>query len=196
MLFIIVALVASYSSNKFSLFNVFIITGLVFGLIGDILLDLKYIDLERTTGYTYGGFIIFGVGHILFISGLIMTYYKSGGFLFIILSVVLDIILSIATIVLEKPLKLEYGKLKLISFLYALCLFDSVSFGLFLAIQNSFSIVSLNMFLIGAILFAISDLVLSGTYFGKGKERPIDFILNYLTYYGAQFTIALLLLFV
>ena len=195
-LFIVVALVASYSSNKFNLFNVFIITGLVFGLIGDILLDLKYIDLERTTGYTYGGFIVFGVGHILFISGLIMTYYKSGGFLFIILSVVLDIILSIATIVLEKPLKLEYGKLKLISFLYALCLFGSVSFGLFLAIQNSFSIVSLNMFLIGAVLFAISDLVLSGTYFGKGKERPIDFILNYLTYYGAQFTIALLLLFI
>ena len=52
------------------------------------------------------------------------------------------------------------------------------------------------MFLVGAVLFAISDLVLSGTFFGKGKERPIDFILNYLTYYGAQFTIAMVLLFI
>ena len=45
-------------------------------------------------------------------------------------------------------------------------------------------------------LFAISDLVLSGTYFGKGKERPIDLLLNYLFYYGAQFVIAWSLLFV
>ena len=51
------------------------------------------------------------------------------------------------------------------------------------------------MMFIGGILFAISDLVLSGTYFGEGKERPIDFILNYITYYGAQFTIAFSIMF-
>jgi hypothetical protein len=48
---------------------------------------------------------------------------------------------------------------------------------------------------VGGVLFAVSDLVLSGTYFGKGHERPIDFILNYLTYYGAQFVIAFSLMF-
>ena len=36
---------------------------------------------------------------------------------------------------------------------------------------------------------------LSGTYFGEGKERPVDFVLNYVFYYGAQFTIAFSLLF-
>ena len=196
LLFVLLALVATYKSGKITIFNVLVIIGLVFGLIGDILLDLKYIDLERSMGYTYSGFIVFGIGHIMFMSAMIMNYYQSGGILYIILAIVLDIILSIATILMEKPLKLNYGRLKKISFAYALCLFGTCSFSLFLAIQNGFSILSLNMFLIGAILFAVSDLVLSGTYFGEGKERPIDFILNYITYYGAQFTIAFLLLFI
>ncbi|MBP5408136.1 MAG: hypothetical protein J6Y42_03255 [Bacilli bacterium] len=196
MLFVLLSLVATYKSGKITILNVLVIIGLVFGLIGDILLDLKYIDLERSIGYTYSGFIVFGIGHIMFMSAMIMNYYQSGGVLYIILAIVLDIILSIATILMEKPLKLNYGRLKKISFAYALCLFGTCSFSLFLAIQNGFSILSLNMFLIGAILFAVSDLVLSGTYFGEGKERPIDFILNYITYYGAQFTIAFLLLFI
>ncbi len=195
-LFIVVALVATLSSEKITVFNLLIITGLVLGLIGDILLDLKFIDLERTTLYTYGGFIVFGLGHLLFISALMINYYIQGKFLFIILAIVLDIILSMATILLEKPLKLEYGKYKKISFAYALCLFGSLSFSLFLAIINNFSILPLNLFFIGLVLFVLSDLVLSGTFFGNGKERPIDFTLNYITYYSAQFIIAFLLLFI
>lgn len=194
LLFVVVALVATYDSKNITIFNVLIILGLVLGLIGDILLDLKYVDKDRTDGYSYAGFIAFGIGHILYITAIIMNYSK-GSALYIILAIALDIILSVLTILMEKPLKLEYGKFKIISFCYALCLFGSCSFGLFLAIENGFSIVPLNLFLIGAILFAISDLVLSGTYFGKGKERPIDFILNYTTYYAAQFIIALMLLY-
>ena len=194
LLFVVVALVATYSSSKFTSFNLLVIIGLVLGLLGDILLDLKNIDLERTKGYTYAGFITFGLGHILFVTALILNYYN-GSILYIILAVVLDIIISIGTILMEKPFKLKYGKMKPIVFLYALCLFATFSFSLFLAIENSFSYTSLTMFLAGATLFAISDLVLSGTYFGEGKERPIDFILNYATYYSAQFIIAFLLIF-
>ncbi len=195
-LFIVVALVATLNSNKFSIINLLIILGLEFGLIGDILLDLKYIDVERTKGYTYAGFIVFGLGHIIYMTALIMNYYIKGGILFIILAITIDLIASILTILLERPLKLNYGKMKKICFGYALCLFGTFAFSLMLAIQNGFQIVSLNMIMIGSILFAISDLVLSGTYFGEGKERPIDFILNYSTYYAAQFIIAFALLFI
>ena len=48
----------------------------------------------------------------------------------------------------------------------------------------------LHNFFAGGILFALSDLILSGTFFGEGKERSVDLILNYLTYYGGQFLIA------
>ena len=195
MLFVVVSLVSTYTSHHFSLFHLFVILGLFLGLVGDILLDLKYIDKERTTGYTYAGFIVFGIGHLLYMSALIMNFYQ-GDVLYIILPLVLDIILAVITMVMEKPLKLNYGKLKPICFLYALCLFGTFSFSLFLTIQSGFKVLPLNLFLIGSILFAVSDLVLSGTYFGTGKERPIDFILNYVTYYGAQFVIAFLLLYI
>ena len=196
LLFVALALVASLKAGSFSLINVLIILGLVLGLIGDILLDLKYIDTERTTIYTYGGFIVFGIGHILYITALISSFYKQGGILYIIIAIVIDLIASILTILLERALKLNYGKMKMICFGYALCLFGTFAFSLMLAIQNGFQILSLNMLFIGSILFAISDLVLSGTYFGEGKERLIDFVLNYSTYYAAQFIIAFALLFI
>ena len=194
-LFVVVAIVSSFSSGKFTMFNLLVITGLLLGLLGDVFLDLKYVDKERELGYTYAGFIVFGIGHILFITALCLNYYQSGGILFIILPIITSILLAALTILLEKPLKLKYGKMKLISFCYAICLFGSVSFSLFLSIQNGFQITSLTMFFIGSVLFTLSDLVLSGTFFGEGKERPIDFILNYSTYYSAQFVIAFMLLF-
>ena len=193
-LFLVVSLVASYSSGNFSIFNLLVILGLALGLIGDILLDLKYVDNERTVGYTYGGFIAFGIGHILYITALCITFYN-GNILFIILPIVIDIILAFVTILMEKPLKIKYGRYKKISFIYALTLFGTCMFSLFLAIGASFQIVPLNLFFIASVLFAISDLVLSGTFFGENKERPVDFILNYSTYYSAQFLIAFLLIF-
>ncbi len=195
-LFVIVALIATLESSKFTIFNVLVISGLLLGLIGDILLDLKYVDIERTTGYTYGGFISFGIGHILFVTALIINYYQAGGVLYIILPIIASIVLSIVTILLEKPLKLKYGKYKIISLFYAFLLFGTVTFSLSLSIQNGFQVTALTMFLIGSISFTLSDLVLSGTFFGENKERIIDFVLNYVFYYGAQFTIAMLLLFI
>ena len=58
-------------------------------------------------------------------------------------------------------------------------------------VLNNFTNQFFVMMLIGGVLFAISDLVLSRTYFGEGHETPIDFILNYIFYYSAQFVIAL-----
>ena len=54
----------------------------------------------------------------------------------------------------------------------------------------------LNLIFIGGVSFAISDLILSGTYFGEGKDRPIDLALNYITCYAAQFLIASALVFI
>ena len=39
-------------------------------------------------------------------------------------------------------------------------------------------------------LFAASDLILGGTYFGQGHNRPGDVIANHTLYYAAQFLIA------
>jgi hypothetical protein len=92
-------------------------------------------------------------------------------------------------------MKLCFKGYKVIVSVYAFILAMNPLTTLLFCIQTGWAIPSLIMLLVGGVLFAVSDLVLSGTYFGKGHERPIDFILNYLTYYGAQFVIAFSLMF-
>ena len=52
------------------------------------------------------------------------------------------------------------------------------------------------MLFVGGVFFLISDLILSGTYFGEGKDRPVDIVTNHMTYYIAQYLIALSIAFV
>jgi len=96
---------------------------------------------------------------------------------------------------LEKPMKLHFGKMKPIAFAYGILLFSTLFLSLSLCIFWGWQERALAFMFIGAVLFTASDLVLSGTYFGVGRDRPVDIILNYVTYYPAQFLIALSLLF-
>ena len=93
-------------------------------------------------------------------------------------------------------MKLDYSGYKLISFIYGFFLFGMTLTALSLSIMMSFNSTTLIMMFSGGLLFTISDLILSGTYFGQGKERPVDIITNTVTYYAAQFVIALALFFI
>ena len=193
-LFVAVAAISAYVSHGHVL-NVFIILGLLFGLTGDIWLDLKYVYPKDDKLYTYAGFGVFGVGHILFITGMMLEFLGNGHPLYVIVPMLVAVIMGVANLLLAKPLKQDFGDLKWVVFAYSITLFSMPLSALSLLILNGFAVTSLWMIFIGGLLFAISDLVLSGTYFGKGHERPIDFILNYLTYYPAQFMIAFSLFF-
>ena len=59
-----------------------------------------------------------------------------------------------------------------------------------------FNNTGLLLVLIGGVLFAVSDLILNLTYFGVGHEKPFDIVSNTVTYYAAQFIIALAILFI
>lgn len=193
-LFLAVALCAWYGSGCMHIMGVLIILGLIFGLLGDIWLDLKYVYPEQDDIFTYAGFASFSVGHILFIAGMLLRYGPEGKPLYIILPILLAILVSAGNIMMEKVMKLDFGKMRKIVFGYGAILFSTVLVSGSLALYHGWQVTTLNIIFVGSILFALSDLVLSGTYFG-GKERPVDIILNYLTYYPAQFLIAFSLLF-
>ena len=194
LLFLAVAIVAS-SQKQNHILNGFIVFGLALGLLGDIWLDLKYVYPKDSKAYTYSGFIVFGVGHILFVTGMMMEFYEGGNMLYFLIPTGAAVLFAVANFILAKPLKLDFGNYKWIVAIYAFLLAMNPATALLVSIHTGWQSVTTIMLLCGGILFAISDLVLSGTYFGEGKERPIDFILNYLTYYSAQFTIAFSIMF-
>ena len=193
-LFITVAVLGWYLSNK-GILGIFVIIGLTFGLLGDIWLDLKYVFRDYDDQFTYAGFASFGIGHILYIVGLLSQYMSGTRLTFIIIPLILGTLLSLCNAVLEKPMKLHYGKMKGIVIGYGVLLFSTVLLSGSLAMANGWQNPTLNLFFAGGVLFALSDLVLSGTYFGVGKERPVDIISNYILYYGGQYLIAYSLLF-
>ncbi len=186
----------SASKGNASLLCPFAVLGLLCGLLGDIWLDLKYVFPEKDEPFTYAGFCVFGIGHILYIVGMLLSYYPAGRPMTVIVPVLLALVLSIGNAVLEKPMKLNYGKFKPVVIAYGVILFAMVMISGSLTLSYGWKVLPLNLFFIGGVFFAISDLILSGTYFGTGKERPIDLVLNYITYYAGQFLIASALVFI
>lgn len=175
--------------------GIFVLLGLLCGLLGDIWLDLKYVYPQQDDAFTYMGMGVFGVGHILYIIGLLWQYYPKGKPLYAVVPVVIAAVASAVNLLLEKPMRLRYGKMKPIVFAYGVCLFSAVAVSGSLALSCGWQETALNLFFAGTILFAVSDVILSGTYWGQGKDRPVDLALNYLTYYPAQYLIAVSLLF-
>ena len=197
-LFIAVGVYGSWLSaakGTVSLLCPFVVLGLLCGLLGDIWLDLKYVFPEKDEPFTYAGFCAFGIGHILYITGMLLSYYPTGKPMTVIIPILLAVVMSMGNAVLEKPMKLHYGKLKPVVIAYGVLLFGMVLISGGLALAHGWKETPLNFLFIGGIFFAVSDLILSGTYFGVGKERPIDLMLNYITYYSAQFLIASALVF-
>lgn len=185
----------SAGTGKEALLCPFVLMGLLFGLLGDIWLDLKYVFPEKDEPFTYAGFLVFGIGHVFYVVGMLLVWAPAGRPLVVLLPLLLALLLSVGNAVMEKPMGLCFGKMKPVALGYGFLLFSAVTVSGTLAIVHGWRVPALDLLFAGAVLFSLSDLILSGTYFGKGRERPIDLILNYLTYYPAQFLIASSLLF-
>ncbi len=184
----------SMTNGQMNTFGIFVIVGLLFGLLGDIWLHLKYVFKEEDSIFTKLGFLVFGIGHVFYISGMISNFYNGENVLYLILPIVVAILSVGFVLILEKPMKVKYGSLKPVVIAYSFILFLMMSYGISFAIMKGFENWTLNFMAIGGILFVASDLILSGTYFGEGKDRPIDIVINSVLYYIAQFVIAFSLL--
>lgn len=195
--FIITALVAwKCSSNPNSLFGVFVILGLVFGLFGDIVLDLKFILTKYDFPLTVAGFMVFLIGHVFYIIGLFVVFYNwSASILYLIIPLIVGVVLSIITLLMENFGMVKYGKMKPFVPIYAVSLFFDVAIYFSVAIQSGWQITTVNIMAISLVSFAISDLILNNTYFATGFDKPVHIVTNHLFYYVAQFAIAVSLFF-
>lgn len=206
LLFVATAICGAWFSTAPRVVELFVVFGLVCGLTGDIWLDLKYVFPQEETRFTYAGFCAFGVGHVFYIAGMLYQFYfdphlyiwgeQPVNAAYVYVPLTLGVALGFGNMLLEKPMKLRYGKYKAICIVYGVLLFTTVLLSGGLALGYGWKKPPLNLLFAGAVLFAASDLILSGTYFGEGKDRPVDLILNYLTYYPGQFLIAWSLMFI
>lgn len=192
--FIATALAAMNRNRVFLEFGTLILAGLILGMLGDIWLDLKWIYLQDKDSYLYAGFISFLLGHVCFITAIFRSAPWNS--FSIIMSIVLALVIGLIAILMEKPLKMKYGSFKLIVFLYSCTLALTMTSSMMTAYITKFKLSAWIVMSVGALLFLLSDLVLSGMYFGENKNTKGNIILNHTLYYAAQFCMAATILFI
>ncbi|MDD3129889.1 MAG: lysoplasmalogenase family protein [Candidatus Izemoplasmatales bacterium] len=166
---------------------IFMGLGLVLGLIGDLFLELQYFYPDNRIKQIRYGMIAFLVGHIFYILG--MSFFDSFSYISLIIGAFMVVVVFFAS----KLMKLDFKEIRIMSYLYTFVIFTMVGQSIILSINNDFNMFSLS-FMVGAILFGISDLVLAPIYFGN-KVSDIYVVANLGTYYLGQVLIALSVMF-
>lgn len=192
--FIATAIAATNRNRVFLEFGSLILAGLILGMLGDIWLDLKWIYLQDKDSYLYAGFISFLLGHLCFITAIFRSAPWNS--FSIVMSLVLAVVIGLIALLMEKPMKMKYGSFKLIVFLYSCTLALTMTSSIMTAYVTHFRSAAWIVMSIGAILFLLSDLVLSGMYFAENRNTKGNIILNHTLYYAAQFCMAATILFI
>lgn len=180
--------------NQINAWALCYVAGLVFAILGDLFLDLKYVYLEDSDKFTFLGFSSFIGTQVMYFIGAFNCYRWSPAgtydYKYIWISIIVAAVFVLAIVFGEKKiLKVKFGKFKAISAVYSGILSFTTAFTVCCAVATGFSTPAALMAL-GEILFLLSDLILSGTYFGVGKNRKKDILSNHILYYAAQFIIA------
>lgn len=178
------------------LLKLFLLLGLIFGMLGDVLLGFKYITTKTKHIWILAGMFAFAFGHIFYLIGLFLEYYVPGQILFIFLPFITSICLCGVYMVISRKVGINFGpKMLPFGLFYLFCLMSMLSTAFYMTLLHGFSIIQSVMFFCGAICFATSDCMLTGSYFKKG-QRPKAYQATYsVFYYLAQFIIAFSLFF-
>ena len=177
--------------------RLFIVLGLVFGMLGDVLLGFKYITTKTKKIWILAGMFAFAIGHICYLTGLFLEYYVPGNILFIFLPFITAIAISTIYMFVSRKVGINFGpKMLPFGLFYLMCLTSMVSTSFYMALLHNFSIIQGVMFFVGAIFFMCSDFMLTGAYFKPGQRSKTYMGTYSVFYYLAQFIIAFSLFFI
>ncbi len=178
-----------------------IVLGLFFGMIGDVLLDLKrnFKNLEST--FLVSGMLSFGIGHVMYFLFAFFYVTKVLGADFLIPGLVglAAIPAALLIVLLSKFLGLKLGKhiyptLAYLTVLAYMTIMAITAAGMYSTLDNR-----LWQFALAMSLFISSDITLSFTYFGDKNNKALMTsmsVINHILYYAAQLTIASLIVFI
>lgn len=189
--FIAIGIAALYSGVDNVQAAVFVLAGLIFGLIGDMVLDLKVVYLKSPEEEVYltGGMASFALGHIMFFTAMCLFMGSTASMTLIGICVAIAAVLAFAMVFGgDKLMGFKFGKFTIHSLVYGFLLIFMVAFSIGLCITLKSTKVLL--FTIGMVLFFLSDLVLTSMYFGgRAKDKTLC-VINHVLYYAAQICIA------
>lgn len=172
-------------------YGILILVGLVFGMLGDIYLDQKWVYPDDNDKYLYAGFITFGIGHIFYVTALTV---KAGlNFKNLLVAAAIGLVVAVVNLGLEKLTKQNYGKFRPIVTLYTFLVTLTPATALVASVvtASSGNALPFIVFTVGGVLFLLSDIILSPMYFKEGQNTPLNFVLNHVTYYLGQYIFAL-----
>lgn len=173
-------------------FGVILVGGLLFCLLGDIWLDFKFICKNKENVFTLAGFAAFAIGHCNYLTALAVRFCSPFRLYCVLIPAGFAAFAWLITRFGGKLLKVRYeGIYKHVVPLYSAIMTAFLTFSLALIILTDRKEPALVLINIAGLLFLISDGILNKTYFGEGKDSPGYIIANHVTYYLAQFMIAL-----
>lgn len=184
--FILTAAVGLIQNKTRVEYGVLILVGLAFGMLGDIYLDQKWVYPSDMKKYLYAGFVSFGIGHLFYIPAMV----RAAGIelKWLLIPVAAGVVVAVGNLLLEKPMKQNFGEYKAIVTVYGFILAFMAATAVTCAVLTGEK--TFFVFAAGGVFFLLSDLILSPMYFGEGKNTPMNFILNHVTYYLGQYLIA------
>ncbi len=162
-------------------FGIKILVGLIFGLLGDVLLNLRFVIEKIGQKLFLGGIVAFLVGHILYLAALIPLTEN------LVVDVAIGVILAAALLIyifvtLEPKIVFRiFG----VFYLGAVIIMTVIAVHLAFVTGGTHDIV----YAIGAVLFTVSDIVLIFNTF-SGVTRFSLRITNLSLYYAGQLLIA------
>lgn len=164
-------------------FGVLIVLGLIFGAVGDVLLDLKNALTRKEQPLFAAGITVFLLGHVFYVVALIGLDVSA-------LLIAVPIAAALSLIILRTILKCVEAPKQLIVFgsVYLAAVVTMFSCALALFIKQPASPLRLR-FAIGAFLFMVSDVSLVFTQFIKNSPRCL-LAIDLASYYIGQLLIA------
>jgi uncharacterized membrane protein YhhN len=199
--FVMCAIVSLMIAPENNYYGILIIIGMVFGVLGDVWLDLKYIHKDYEEAYTFAGITTFLVGHLFYIAGILSVYPEFVPWQ-ICLAIFAAVAVTVFTRLLGRNKEYNYGKFNGLVFVYSiitmfivtLCLNARNCFVFLPMLQGAQTPEFFWKFVLmtaATVLFALSDLVLSYIYFLKNGNTSKNVIINHSLYYAAQLILAL-----
>ena len=187
------ALINRIKTGDAQAFGSLIIMGGAFGLVGDIMLDLKGVYKQDERVYLHSGFIAFLIGHIFYISAVV--YSMRMKWWLVLIGALVAIGGGVLTVASANVMKVHYGAYRKIVAVYTSFLLMTAVVSFIAMLVSHFDKGYILMF-VGAVLFALSDVILSGTFFGRGKDKKRHYFINHFLYYAAQYMIAASIMFI